>query len=265
MKLYRESISGRLNVLTDGWFLVCLLVLIVNDHILKQTVPSALTGKLSDFAGLFVFAFFLYVLTPSSFRNKTSLSVSHIAIAVAFVLWKLAPIELLLDEISRLTLLPVPTRVKDPSDLAALAVLPLSYFRLLAYEYGTNPRLQSMRGSRPLNVFILIVAGWSIMATSESFEVDELDCCYKQRGNVDFDDNYDYVDVESDEIEYFDDPDIRDILYLEDYLFHGGARPQCLVEADVNATGDKNPINSEDLMLLVEYCFASGAAPENCP
>ncbi|MBN2007155.1 MAG: hypothetical protein JXA21_27640, partial [Anaerolineae bacterium] len=37
------------------WLAVGLLLL--NDHVLKRAAPSALTGKLSDFAGLFFFPF----------------------------------------------------------------------------------------------------------------------------------------------------------------------------------------------------------------
>ena len=37
-------------------------LLLLNDHVLKQAFPSILTGKLSDFAGLFFFPFLLAVL-----------------------------------------------------------------------------------------------------------------------------------------------------------------------------------------------------------
>lgn len=36
-------------------FLVGLVVLVVNDHVLKRRVPGAMTGKLSDLAGLTIF------------------------------------------------------------------------------------------------------------------------------------------------------------------------------------------------------------------
>jgi len=37
-------------------------LLLLNDHVLKRSVPSALTGKLSDFAGLFFFPYLLIAL-----------------------------------------------------------------------------------------------------------------------------------------------------------------------------------------------------------
>src|SRR3972149_6580371 len=41
-------------------------LLLLNDHFLKQAYPSILTGKLSDFAGLFFFPFLLGVLVGLS-------------------------------------------------------------------------------------------------------------------------------------------------------------------------------------------------------
>lgn len=43
-------------------FLIALFILILNDWVLKHTFNNTLTGKLSDFAGLFAFAFFLGIL-----------------------------------------------------------------------------------------------------------------------------------------------------------------------------------------------------------
>src|SRR5687768_980006 len=40
--------------------LVSVLVLVLNDHYLKAAFPSALTGKLSDFAGMFAAPLVLY-------------------------------------------------------------------------------------------------------------------------------------------------------------------------------------------------------------
>ncbi len=41
--------------------ILSILVLLLNDHLLKAAAPSALTGKLSDFAGLFFFPFLVGV------------------------------------------------------------------------------------------------------------------------------------------------------------------------------------------------------------
>ena len=48
-------------------FLGSLALLIVNDHYLKAAYPSALTGKLSDVAGLFAFVYFLSVVGAGAY------------------------------------------------------------------------------------------------------------------------------------------------------------------------------------------------------
>src|SRR3990170_5839611 len=54
----RPSLSALGHPLT----LACIGLLLVNDHFLKRLYPSTLTGKLSDFAGLFFFPFLLTAL-----------------------------------------------------------------------------------------------------------------------------------------------------------------------------------------------------------
>ncbi len=53
--------STKRSPLLDGPFLTALVVLVVNDHMLKGSgvLPGSVTGKLSDFAGLFVLAVLL--------------------------------------------------------------------------------------------------------------------------------------------------------------------------------------------------------------
>jgi len=45
-------------------FIIAVLLLVLNDWYLKETCPNVLTGKLSDFAGLFAFPFLLSALFP---------------------------------------------------------------------------------------------------------------------------------------------------------------------------------------------------------
>jgi hypothetical protein len=45
-------------------FIIALAVLLLNDFMLKQVYPGFVTGKLSDFAGIFVFAVFWSSLLP---------------------------------------------------------------------------------------------------------------------------------------------------------------------------------------------------------
>jgi hypothetical protein len=69
--------------------LLAVAVLVVNDHLLKQCFPGVITGKLSDFAGLFFFPLFL--VDAMGLVRKTSrvtLVGACIATAVVFALVK---------------------------------------------------------------------------------------------------------------------------------------------------------------------------------
>lgn len=50
----------RAHPLLDSRVLLAVVVLLVNDHLLKRAWPGFVTGKLSDFAGMFFFPWFLH-------------------------------------------------------------------------------------------------------------------------------------------------------------------------------------------------------------
>jgi hypothetical protein len=94
-------------------------VLLINDRILKYAWPGVITGKLSDFAGLFALGVLAGSLVPSRAGRICA------AIGIAFVAWKspLAdPFIALWNAHSPFQL----ARVKDWTDLIALTVLPFA-------------------------------------------------------------------------------------------------------------------------------------------
>ncbi len=80
------------------------------------------------------------------------------------------------------------------------------------------------------------------------FFTENTSCCLA-RGNVDHDPTGTI--------------DIGDLVYLVDYMFTGGAAPECFDEADVDASGAP-PIDVSDLVYLVDYMFNGGAVPVGC-
>lgn len=63
--------------------LIALLILIVNDHVLKAAYPGWLTGKLSDFTGLVVFPLMLLSvldLVLGALRRRSSVVVAVVLI-----------------------------------------------------------------------------------------------------------------------------------------------------------------------------------------
>jgi hypothetical protein len=113
-------------LILTGIFLVA-----VNDHILKQSVlAGAVTGKLSDFAGLFFFPFLLVDLVSLVRRSWQDSPRLFLGAAVftgfAFVALKCSPLALeLYRNLYGLFDLHVSV-VRDRTDLSALIMLPLS-------------------------------------------------------------------------------------------------------------------------------------------
>jgi hypothetical protein len=100
--------------------LLCLVILLVNDFSLKAKFHNVLTGKLSDFAGLFAFPLFFASWRP---RRRTLI---YLLTAVGFVCWKSSVSQPLIDAFN--TVMPISIgRTVDMTDLLALAVLPLSW------------------------------------------------------------------------------------------------------------------------------------------
>ena len=90
--------------------LLAILVTAVNDHLLKAAFPGFVTGKISDFSGLFFFPFLV-----TSILGMRHLAAAAVVTAVAFTILKLTGVRW------------GPIRiVADPTDLAALVSLPLA-------------------------------------------------------------------------------------------------------------------------------------------
>ncbi|HEX2978632.1 MAG TPA: hypothetical protein VHO48_00055 [Anaerolineaceae bacterium] len=108
------------------WAAVFLLV--INDHLLKSIRPGWITGKLSDFAGVFFFPFLLAALIACwpcrrlSPRQVMGLSIT--ATVIGFGLLKISPgvNQLAVDALSQWSGLNIQIKL-DPSDLLAFSML----------------------------------------------------------------------------------------------------------------------------------------------
>lgn len=121
-------------LLTSPAFLVALALLLANDFIFKPLFHNQLTGKLSDFAGLFAFALFWMAFFPP---RKT---VVNLLIAGAFVFWKSAFSQNFIEAWNALPLFDV-SRVVDYTDLLALITLPCAQI----YARQVRPLCASFR------------------------------------------------------------------------------------------------------------------------
>ena len=127
-----DEIKPKYNLLTTNGFIIGLIILLANDLWLKYSFPSILTGKLSDFAGLFIFPYFLSVFIPKP-------KIIYYLTALLFTFWKLEYSQIVIDYFARLTNLGF-HRTVDITDLIALTVLPFSfkYFKFKSKTAKSN-------------------------------------------------------------------------------------------------------------------------------
>lgn len=105
---------------------VALALLVANDHLFKGAgvLPSALTGKLSDFAGLLVAPVVLAALL--GVRGRRGWIASHLAVGAGFAAINLSPAIARVVEAATLPT-PFPWWITvDPTDLVALPMLAVS-------------------------------------------------------------------------------------------------------------------------------------------
>ena len=110
---------NRLEELPSPAFIASLALLVLNDFVLKPVFHNALTGKLSDFAGLFALTLFVATLCPSYRR------VAGWAIAAAFTFWKTSYAESLIEAWNAVAPFAV-GRTVDLTDLVALSMIALA-------------------------------------------------------------------------------------------------------------------------------------------
>jgi hypothetical protein len=149
---------GVVPVLTHPVWLVSLGVLALNDHVLKGSglLPGAVTGKLSDVAGMFVAP----VLLAALFRVRTArgLFYAHLAVGAGFGALEMSlTLTSWLDAAYQLAGRRW-VSTKDATDLLALALLPL------AYAWATRAASARTATQRPVLSRDVALAGAGLLA-----------------------------------------------------------------------------------------------------
>ena len=134
--------TKNFSYLTHPIVLAALLLTAVNDHYLKYQFHNFLTGKISDFSGLFFFPLFLFALiefvkSPQSLHTqikKMQLIISIIITDALFVLFKYTFLRDYLVEILNIRIVP------DVTDLVAMSMNWVTYF--FASKYFIEPELK---------------------------------------------------------------------------------------------------------------------------
>lgn len=149
-------IQHKKYLLVNRIFISGLLILILNDHFLKYSLHNAVTGKLSDVAGLLILPLFLQYLFDAP-RGLTS-----ILAGAVFVYWKLPISQNVIDLYNRITPFGI-TRSVDYSDLFALCVLPFSEY-VMRHPEKFSLQIKKLFFLHP--GFLLVISAIAFMATS---------------------------------------------------------------------------------------------------
>ena len=145
----------RLPRLLHPAFLAALSVLAANDHVLKTAAPGVVTGKLSDIAGLVVLPVLLSVLLARTVRGAWAV---HVAVGAAFAAAQWVPSDAVVGWGAQIGVVLVHT--PDPTDLLALAVLPLGVHLATTERTRIAPRV-----GRRLSPAVVALALVAVLAT----------------------------------------------------------------------------------------------------
>ncbi|MCF1193122.1 hypothetical protein LRR18_16155 [Mangrovimonas sp. AS39] len=141
-------------------FLISVSLLLVNDFYLKYQFHNYLTGKLSDFVGLFAFPYFVSLLFKSKVKT------TYILTGILFIFWKSSSSQFAIDFLNNIGI--GINRVVDYSDLIALLILPLSY----------RYRTKNTNGIKKINFipkeFIVGICSFAFIATTLPKERGEI-------------------------------------------------------------------------------------------
>ncbi len=146
-----SKITKDFKILTSYYFLIGLTLLLLNDFLFKELFGNWITGKLSDFAGLFIFPLFWTALLPKH-KNKI-----FVITGILFIYWKSAYSQEIIDIWNSFGLFDV-ARTVDYTDLIALSVLPFAFF-----IHKEKDRIRKFNISP---VFPLIISLFAFTATS---------------------------------------------------------------------------------------------------
>src|SRR5262245_38872672 len=146
--------ADRLQSLASPAFIAALALLIINDFALKPLFHNGLTGKLSDFAGLFALTLFVSTFWPRHRRLWACV------IALSFTFWKTSYAEPLIEAWNAAVPFVLEFgRTVDLTDLVALPMIPLAVW--------AAPRLEPLPLPRALQVGLAVLAPLAFTATSQ--------------------------------------------------------------------------------------------------
>lgn len=139
-------------LLYKKWFLLSVFILLMNDFYLKYQFHNVITGKISDFAGLFAFPYLISLCTRR-------IKLTYFLTIIFFIYWK--------TEISESSISFFNSygahfyRVIDYTDFIAFLIIPFSY------KYRKEAIFFKLNISKVTSVSIVLISCFSFIATSQ--------------------------------------------------------------------------------------------------
>lgn len=154
----------RYELIVSRPFLISLLLLLVNDLYFKETFGNWITGKLSDFSGIFMVTLLLLALLP--WRRAVIWLVM-----ILFVFWK-SPLSTPLIEWLRVSDIVNWDRVMDYTDLLALAMVPLAlWYADRKHGMRLTWRYRRLLALPPIVGALIAIMGTSMVTYQQEFLV----------------------------------------------------------------------------------------------
>lgn len=149
-----------------------LLLLILNDIYLKPSFSNLLTGKLSDFSGVFCLAVFLYIVSANRvsriFRARASFIISFGLLAIFQIPWVVNFVNSMLISLQ----FPKTSLTPDYTDLVVVIIYP-AYFKFL--EWAENVEIGNVFGGEYIFRIVFSVSLiWFVATSFTSFQVVQL-------------------------------------------------------------------------------------------
>jgi hypothetical protein len=165
-----KAFQKAIYLLAQPFSLAAILILLLNDHLLRQFYPSWLSGKLGDFAWLFFFPFALAALlawaVPGRLPRQEQITglLAFGLTGIIFTLAKTLPVfhEAVVKAASGAFGFPVGW-VRDPSDLIALSALAAGW---LWWQRTPEPQVQARNTGRKPAWLLLTAAALLTVANA---------------------------------------------------------------------------------------------------
>ena len=153
------------SIYTTWPLLLSVLILILNDHVLKYAYSGIVTGKISDFAGIFLIVLVSRELFPKKIKTIS------LVVMILFSYWKSPLSQNLIDFINSYSPLEF-IRTVDYSDLFAFVIIPLAH---LVYEkrekYLVEVNVKELLKVPAIILTVLGITGTSVLLPHHKYEI----------------------------------------------------------------------------------------------